>query len=134
MDKNSYKKNNKKEEILYGRGLMFPKMKYKKRKKHKKSILQNETDRHCFLCMMAGNYQLYDVLHEHHIFFGTANRKKSEEYGMKVNLCLTHHETGEHAVHKDRDTDMKLKRIAQEKFEETHSREEFRKIFGKSYL
>lgn len=134
MDKNSYKKRNTKAKITHGKGLMFPKTASKKRKKHGKNIMQNETDLHCFLCMMEGNYQLYDVLHEHHIFFGTANRKKSEEYGMKVNLCLNHHETGEHAVHKDRDTDLKLKRIAQEKFEETHSREEFRKIFGKSYL
>lgn len=134
MDKNSYKKCNPKVKITYGKGLMFPKTGAKKRKKHRKSILQNETDQHCFLCMMEGNYQLYDVLHEHHVFFGTANREKSEEYGMKVNLCLSHHETGKHAVHRDRNTDLKLKRIAQERFEETHSREEFRKIFGKSYL
>ena len=37
-------------------------------------------------------------------------------------------------VHMNRAEDLKLIKMAQRKFEETHSREEFREIFGKSYL
>lgn len=37
-------------------------------------------------------------------------------------------------VHFNRELDLKLKRECQEKFEETHSREEFMKIIGKNYL
>jgi len=34
----------------------------------------------------------------------------------------------------DKALDRRLQEICQQKFEETHTREEFRKIFGKSYL
>ena len=37
-------------------------------------------------------------------------------------------------IHFDRKFDLKVKKIAQAKFEETHTREEFINIFGKSYL
>ena len=35
---------------------------------------------------------------------------------------------------RDKELDRKLQMECQEKFEETHTREEFRKLFGKSYL
>lgn len=89
------------------------------------SIIQKEKE--CFVCRTTENLQ------EHHIFFGTANRKQSEKYGLKVYLCLMHH-TGNRGVHFDKELDLKLKRIGQEKFEETHTREEFIKEFGRNYL
>ena len=135
MEKNSYANRGAKRKSSYKTGLAFPKIRPKKpRKRHAKSILQPKEDRHCFLCLQEGNDQLYEVLHEHHVFYGTANRQKSEEYGLKVNLCLSHHETGEHAVHKDRKTDLRLKKLAQYAFEQTYTREEFRNNFGRSYL
>jgi len=94
------------------------------------SIMQDE--KYCYLCDCNGNK---DALEIHHIFFGTANRKLSEKYGLKVWLCGEHcHRNGKYAVHRNRKTDLKLKREAQEKFEETHTREEFIQIFGKNYL
>jgi len=39
------------------------------------------------------------------------------------------------ALHdRDKDLDRYLQQICQEEFEKTHTREEFRAIFGKSYL
>lgn len=38
----------------------------------------------CFLCGATGGA---DPLDRHHIFPGTANRKKSEKYGLVVYLC-----------------------------------------------
>lgn len=95
-----------------------------------KSIIQNNKE--CFLCQRTTG------LHDHHIFFGTANRKNSEKYGLKVWLCLRHHEgdieTNKEAVHHNKERDLCLKKIAQKKFEETHTREEFMKIFRRNYL
>lgn len=90
-----------------------------------KSIIQKEKE--CFICRITNN------LHCHHIYGGTANRKQSEKYGMTVWLCQMHH-TGNRGVHFDKALDTKLKEIGQKKFEETHSREEFIKTFGRNYL
>lgn len=91
-----------------------------------KSIVQKNKE--CFICKTT-----YD-LHEHHIFFGRANRKLSEKYGMKVWLCGRHHNLSNEGVHFHRELDLYIKSIGQKMFEETHTRQEFRDIFGKSYL
>ena len=60
-----------------------------------KSIMHDKRDRTCYLCMMLhDDDSMKAVLQEHHIFGGTANRKISERYGIKVYLCLDHHLTG----------------------------------------
>jgi hypothetical protein len=75
-----------------------------------------------------------DQLHDHHIFFGTANRKKSEEYGLKCWLCYEHH-TGSQGVHFNPELDQKIKVVAQTYFEEhIGDRDVFRLEFGKSWL
>ena len=91
-----------------------------------KSRIQDE--KKCYVCGRC------DQLHDHHIFFGSANRKKSEEYGLKVWLCYEHH-TGKNGVHFNKELDNKLKRLAQTYFEENlGDREVFRTEFGKSWL
>lgn len=93
------------------------------------SIIQ--TEKICYLCGRNGNG---DALESHHCI-GASNRNNSEKYGLKVWLCGNRcHRNGKYAVHKNREADLKLKRIAQEKFEETHTREEFIQIFGRNYL
>lgn len=91
-----------------------------------KSILQNEKE--CFVCKRQTN------INDHHIYFG-GNRTQSEKHGFKCFLCLEHH-TGTYGVHGKcgHELDMKLKQLCQKKFEETHTREEFRNIIGRSYL
>ena len=70
----------------------------------------------------------------HHVYFGVANRKLSEKYDMVADLCPDCHQYGKTAVHNCRTTDLRLKEKYQRIFEETHTREEFREIFGRSYL
>lgn len=89
------------------------------------SIMQ--TKKECFICGCQKN------LEDHHIFGGTANRKKSEKYGLKAWLCYEHHRENE-GVHLNRILDLTLKAAGQKKFEEEHTREEFRNEFGKSWL
>lgn len=90
-----------------------------------KSIIQ--TEKECYICRTTRN------LHCHHIFYGTANRRMSERYGMKVWLCQEHH-TGQNGVHFDRQLDLLVKTVAQGVFEEkVGDREKFIEIFGRSY-
>ena len=90
-----------------------------------KSILQ--TEKECFVCKTTYG------LEEHHCMYGSANRKQSEKYGLKVWLCHEHHR-GNSGVHFNKELDLKIKKIAQSTFEREHTREEFRAIFGKSWL
>lgn len=87
-----------------------------------KSIIQK--NKKCWCCGTTYG------LESHHVFFGSANRKQSEKYGLKVWLCREHH----HEVHHNHALDINIKTYCQRTFEETHSREEFRQIFGKSWL
>lgn len=88
------------------------------------SIIQSEVE--CYLCGTTLN------LHSHHIFAG-CYRNKSEKYGMKVYLCMEHH-TGGTGVHLNRNLDLKLKVIAQKRFEEVYSHEKYMQEFKKNYL
>lgn len=90
-----------------------------------------QKDKECFLCRKMYGVSTPFGLEEHHIFKGR-NRKKSEKYGLKVWLCHEHH--AELHGKDGEDLDKYLQRIGQKKFEETASREDFRKEFGKSYL
>lgn len=91
-----------------------------------KSIIQDKKE--CYICGTTEN------LHEHHIIHGTANRKLSEKYGLKVYLCAYHHNMSGDSVHANPRLDNEMKKLAQYYFEQEHTREDFRQIFGKSYL
>ena len=92
-----------------------------------KSIIQKDTDV-CYICGTNQN------LHWHHVFFGTANHKNSDDYHCLVRLCQEHH-TGSKGVHANRALDLFLKRTAQQCFEEQiGNREMFMQIFGRNYL
>ena len=88
--------------------------------------MSDRWDRRCYLC---GSYSNIEI---HHVY-GNAYRKKSTEYGMVTPLCASCHR-GPQGVHQNAELNRRLKAGFQGKFEETHSREEFRRIFGKSYI
>lgn len=91
-----------------------------------KSVIQHGKE--CYVCKTTYN------LHDHHIFFGSANRKWSEKFGMKIWLCQEHH-TGNAGIHFNKDLDNYVKRIAQERFEALYgANTSFREVFGKNYL
>lgn len=100
-----------------------------------KSILHNKKDRTCFLCMMLhGDDSYKDVLHEHHVIFGWANRRLSERYGLKVYLCLQHHEIGPEAIHHNDEISDMVQAYAQRAFEKKWPEKNFREIFGRNYI
>ena len=85
----------------------------------------------CEICGRTGTSRV--PLHRHHVF-GGSNRKISDKLGMVVDLCCECHE-GKNGVHRNRELDLELKQRFQQEFEdEGHSREEFRALFGKSWL
>lgn len=97
--------------------------------RNEKSIIAPLTDR----CLICGSKKLVAT---HEIFYGTANRKKSIEDGLVVNLCGDHHNLSSKGVHFDKQLDDKLKKMAQEKWQATYNKttEEFIKRYGKNYL
>lgn len=97
-----------------------------------KSILQ-EKDGRCYLCMILYGDYSRKVTQEHHVIFGTANRKLSEKYGLKVYLCLAHHEEGPEAVHKNAKLARMLKARAQRAFSIRFLDLDWMEIFGKNY-
>lgn len=97
-----------------------------------KSIMQDEEE--CYLCRLLYDSENKSQLEEHHCIHGTANRAKSELYGLKVYLCIYHHQIGTNAVHKDRNMDMILIKRAQMKFEEKYGHDKYMEVFKKNYL
>lgn len=114
--------------------MAFPKPPRKKKKKiHKKTILKTQKGI-CYLCSnLYGDYK-EQYTEEHHIMYGSGERAISEAEGLKVYLCLAHHRTGQQAVHNCEQTRILLCRIAQQEFEQTHTRDEWMRLFKRNYL
>ena len=85
--------------------------------------------RECFICGCAS------WLERHHVF-GGARRKKSEKYGLVVDLCHYCHNEPPDGVHHNKDTMLMLHRAGQEKAmrENDWTTERFIKEFGRNYL
>lgn len=90
-----------------------------------KSIITDNWDE-CFVCSAPHNLQ------EHHVMFGTANRKNSEKYGLTIPLCINCH-TGSQGAHNNRELDRCLKVQAQIEFEAKYSYDAWMRIFQKNY-
>ena len=91
--------------------------------KAEKKVYQDTLELFNYQCAICGNPNIA----LHHIFEGR-NRKNSTKYGMIIPLCTLHHNW----VHKT--NYQKFKQEAQRDFEKEHTRDEFIKIFGRSYL
>lgn len=83
-------------------------------------------------CLMCGSSRWIE---RHHIFNG-AYRKKSEKYGLVIDLCHYCHNEPPNGVHYNPGNMKKLKRYGQLKAmsENGWTVEEFIKQFGKNYL
>ena len=91
------------------------------------SVFTDDMD-HCYFTGSA-------TVERHHIFGGNPNRKYSEKYGFVIPLSPDLHPNGVHAGKNAADIDLKLKQMAQRYFESHYgSRDDFRRIFGKSWL
>lgn len=89
------------------------------------SILQ--TEKKCFIC---GSER---CLESHHIF-GAANRKLSEQFGLKVWLCHECHNEPPAGVHHNKATMRYLHQVGQKAFMITYPEKDFIGIFGRNYL
>ena len=81
---------------------------------------------HCYLCGRPRECV-------HHIFFGPL-RHIADKLRLVVPLCNDCHMFGRNAVHQNRGIDLELKRTAQLRYEETHSREDWFEKIGRNYL
>ena len=90
-----------------------------------KSILQSE--KVCYLCGKQYGLEC------HHVFGGVANRRISEQYGLKVWLCHDCH-TGTEGAQYDSEKNLYLKQMAQLAFEQTHTHDEWMRIIRKNYI
>lgn len=82
------------------------------------------------VCVVCGS----PYIQKHHIMYGTASRKKADNYGYILPLCAEHH-TGGNGIHRNRGMAQRWMELAQLHFEKHNgSREDFIKEFGRSYL
>ena len=106
-----------KKEIALDKCKSCSKLKYKEIK-----AIKNKTNKQVKL--ENSRYSIItDDLHE---IYGGSNRKRSIKNGLVVPLCRKCHENDEILKF--------LQRFMQLEYEETHTREEFIKLIGKSYL
>lgn len=91
------------------------------------SLLTNDMSK----CYLSGTTK---DIHIHEVFYGSANRQKSIEYGCCVPLTASLHILGNNSVHFNKALDMRLKREMQVAFENKYSHEKFMEIFGRNYL
>ena len=91
------------------------------------SIIQDK--RECIVCKTIVN------IHTHEVFFGK-NRNNSIEDGLCVYLCGMHHNQSNMGVHFNHDLDLKLKRIAEQKWCEYYGKsiDDFIKKYHKNFL
>lgn len=105
----------------------------KKQNKDIGSLLQ--TSKICYLCGAT------NAVHKHHIFYGVANRKISDEDLMCVYLCPAHHNMSAQGVHFNNELDLKLKKQAEKIWIMTYANGDFDEgimkfihRYGKNYL
>lgn len=90
------------------------------------SVFTDDMD-HCYFTGVS-------PVERHHIF-GGSRKAASEKYGFIIPLRPDLHPNGAQAGKNAAELDLKLKRMAQEYFEKEYgSRDDFRSIFGKSYI
>ena len=97
--------------------------KQKKLEANRYSLLTNDLE-HCYICTEQGIENIpKDDLHE---VYNGANRKRSILNGLVVPLCRKHHQNEEILS--------ELKVATQQMYEANHTRDEFIKLIGKSYI
>ena len=92
----------------------------------KRYSILNNLDK-CFFCGKTA-----ECIHE--VYFGTANRQISIKNGFCAGLCNKHHNISKNSVHNNRCMDLQLKKLYQEEYEKTHTRQDFINLIGKNYL
>lgn len=82
------------------------------------------------VCYITGSTE---GLHFHHVYRGR-NRGISDRKGFTVWLRADWHVCSPYSVHEDHRLMLRLQRECQREYEKTHSRAEFIRLIGRSYL
>jgi hypothetical protein len=131
-------------EIVDTSMLAFPKPKDKKKVKNDTKCIKKRAKvekerysiftsdlKHCIECGRTG-------VNLHEIFYGTGKRQLSIKYGTVIPLCnsLHHNQVESKGIHFDRILCDKWHKKGQLKYMEYYNKteEEFREVFGRSYL
>lgn len=69
-----------------------------------------------------------------HEVFGGKNRQTSIKHGFCIPLCNDCHNMKDTSIHFNPTMALRYKQAMQRKYEETHSREEFIELIGRSYV
>lgn len=85
------------------------------------SILTNDLE-HCYICGLKE----VDI----HEIYGGCNRKVSMSNGLCIPVCRMHHKM----ITLNASASFELKKLCQQKYEETHTRQEWFRLIGKNYL
>ena len=106
----------------------------------KSAVVQEKYNRYCFFCGTPVTNG------EHHLVFGTSNRQKAEEDGLKVPICDDCHTTGIkiERIHDNPMAEKLSKMLGQMAYERNiiaekgcsieQAREYFRARYGKTYF
>lgn len=91
------------------------------------SIIQKEKE--CYVCQSKLG------IHIHEVWFGR-NRKNSIEDGLVVYLCGKHHNLSNEGVHFNHELDLRLKKIAEQRWLEVNESniDEFIRRYGRNVL
>ncbi len=98
----------------------------KRRIKRAPSIMQEKKE-----CYFSGTTK---NLHAHEVFYGSAYRKLSLQYGCWVYLRGDLHNQSNRGVHYNRELDLRLKKETQAQFEKLYGHEKYMEIFDINYL
>jgi hypothetical protein len=93
------------------------------------SIITNDLE-HCIECGRP-------IIELHEVFFGGRNRNKSIEDGLVIPLCKQFHHRGNLVgIHKDKELNLKYKKIAEQKWLEYYNKtiDDFISRYGRNYL
>lgn len=107
-------------------------MSRRKYKARGKSILQPDVTRKNKVCYITGATGKH--LECHHIYGGNPNRQISDENGFWVYLTPQLHRKAHEDTKEEESIGLQLKKACQVVYERTGTREDFRKLIGKSYL
>lgn len=93
------------------------------------SIITNDLE-HCIECGRS-------IVELHEVFFGVRNKHKSIEDGLVIPLCYKYHHNGNlKGIHKDKELNLKYKKIAEKKWLDYYNKttDDFISRYGRNYL
>lgn len=128
MKKSSLEWKNAQKSPVYCAKLKTKSNKLAKLERERFSLFTDDLE-HCIICHKS-------PVNKHEIFGGSANRKKSMEYGLVIPLCTCEHhdQINCRGIHFDKKLRNEWHIKGQAMFNKTYPNLNFKDIFGKNYI